>query len=239
MIGLGALINTAAIIIGGLLGLLFSKKMKPKYQHSLTAAIGVCVIFIAIGGVMEKMLLFTDGNFSTQGSMMLIISVALGTFVGELINLEGLIERFAQWLKRKTKSDNDNNFVNAFVTTSLTVCVGAMAIVGSIEDGLSGDYSISAAKSVLDFIMVLIMSASLGKGAVFSAIPVAILQGGVTALARLIKPLVTTAAMNNLSLVGSALIFCVGVNLLWGKKIKVANLLPSLIFAAAFAFLPV
>ncbi len=239
MIGLGAIINTAAIIIGGLLGLLFSKKMKPKYQDSLTAAIGVCVIFIAIGGVMEKMLLFTDGNFSTQGSMMLIISIALGTFLGELINLEGLIERFAQWLKRKTKSDNDNNFVNAFVTTSLTVCVGAMAIVGSIEDGLSGDYSISAAKSVLDFIMVLIMSASLGKGAVFSAIPVAILQGGVTALARLIKPLVTTAAMNNLSLVGSALIFCVGVNLLWGKKIKVANLLPALLFAAAFAFLPV
>lgn len=239
MIGLGAIINTCAIIVGGLLGLLFSKKMKPKYQDSLTAAIGVCVIFIAIGGVMEKMLLFTDGAFSTQGSMMLIISVALGTFIGELINLEGLIERFAEWLKRKTKSESDNNFVNAFVTTSLTVCVGAMAIVGSIEDGLSGDYSISAAKSVLDFIIVLIMSASLGKGSIFSAIPVAILQGGVTALARLIKPLITSAAMNNLSLVGSALIFCVGVNLLWGKKIKVANLLPALIFAAAFAFLPV
>lgn len=239
MIGLGAIINTCAIIVGGLLGLLFSKKMKPKYQDSLTAAIGVCVIFIAIGGVMEKMLLFTDGNFSTQGSMMLIISVALGTFIGELINLEGLIERFAEWLKRKTKSESDNNFVNAFVTTSLTVCVGAMAIVGSIEDGLTGDYSISAAKSILDFIIVLIMSASLGKGAIFSAIPVAILQGGVTALARLIKPLITSAAMNNLSLVGSALIFCVGVNLLWGKKIKVANLLPALIFAAAFAFLPV
>ena len=110
-----------------------------------------------------------------------------------------------------------------------------MAIVGSIEDGAVGDHSILFAKAVLDLIIIMVMSASLGKGCVFSAIPVGLLQGIVTALAVLIRPYITEPAMNNLSLVGSVLIFCVGVNLFWGKKIRVANLLPGLIVAVVWA----
>ena len=123
--------------------------------------------------------------------------------------------------------------------SNLTVCIGAMAIIGSIQDGISGDYSTLAAKSVLDFIIILIMASSLGKGCIFSAIPVGVLQGSVTLLARLIQPLMTRAALDNISLTGNILIFCVGVNLVWKGTVKVANLLPVLIFAVLFAFLPV
>ena len=113
-----------------------------------------------------------------------------------------------------------------------------MAIVGAIQDGLVGDYSILATKAILDLIIIMVMRCSLGKGAVFSAIPVAIFQGSITALAGLIRPLMTDAALANLSLVGNVLIFCVGVNLIWGKKVKVANLLPAIVIAVIAAFLP-
>lgn len=141
-------------------------------------------------------------------------------------------------MKKKSGSAKDKNFVNAFVTASLTVCIGAMAVIGSIQDGMYGNHAVLVSKALMDFIIILVMSASMGKGCAFSAVPVAILQGSMTALARLIRPLMTDAAIANLSLVGSMLIFCVGVNLLWDRKIRLANLLPSLVIAAAFAFLP-
>ena len=149
----------------------------------------------------------------------------------------GIFEDFGQWLKKKTGNAKDKGFVEAFVTASLTVCIGAMAIVGSIQDGLSGDYSVLATKAVLDFIIIMVMSCSMGRGAAFSAIPVAIFQGGITALAGLVRPVMTEAALNNLSMVGNVLILCVGINLIWGKKIRVANLLPSILIAVAAAFL--
>ena len=114
-----------------------------------------------------------------------------------------------------------------------------MAIVGSIQDGLTGDYSILATKAVLDLIIIMVMSSSMGKGAAFSAIPVAVLQGSMTALAGLMRPVMTEGALANLSLVGNVLIFCVGINLVFGKKVKVANLLPAIVIAVAAAFLPV
>ena len=118
----------------------------------------------------------------------------------------------------------------------MTVCVGAMAVVGAIQDGLSGDCATLLAKAVLDFVIVLVMAASMGKGCIFSAIPVGVVQGAITLLARLVQPVFTQAALANLSLVGSILVFCVGLNLVWGKKICVANLLPSLLVAVVWAF---
>ena len=147
------------------------------------------------------------------------------------------MEQFGCWLKIKTGSEGDTSFVDGFVTASLTVCIGAMAVVGSIQDGINGDYSILAAKAVLDLIIVMIMTASMGKGCIFSAIPVAIFQGAITLLAGLLEPLMTEQALHNLSLTGSVMIFCVGVNLVWGKKIKVANLLPTLVVAVVWALL--
>lgn len=157
----------------------------------------------------------------------------------EALNIEGAFERLGQWLKVKTGNAKDKTFVNAFVSASLTVCIGAMAIVGSIQDGLTGDYSILATKAVLDLIIIMVISSSMGKGAAFSAIPVAVLQGSMTALAGLMRPVMTEGALANLSLVGNVLIFCVGINLVFGKKVKVANLLPAIVIAVAAAFLPV
>lgn len=239
MIGLGTIINCAAIIVGGVFGLLFGKLLKERVQETLQKANGICVLFIGIAGAMEGMLRLSGSTLSSGRSMLIIASLALGALVGELINIEHWVERFGEWLKIKTGNAKDKDFVNSFVTASLTVCIGAMAVVGSIKDGIEGDISILTTKAILDLIIVMVMTCSLGKGCIFSAIPVAVFQGTITALARLIKPLMTEAASANLSLIGSVLIFCVGVNLVWGKKIKVANLLPSLVFAVAISFIPI
>ena len=237
MYGLGTIINTGAIVAGGLAGILFGRFLKENVQDTLSKCCGVSTLMIGIAGALEKMLTLENGAISSGGSMLLVLCLTVGGVIGELLNLEGAFECFGRWLKEKTGNAKDKGFVNAFVTASLTVCIGAMAIVGSIQDGLTGDYSVLATKAVLDFIIIMVMSCSLGPGAAFSAIPVAILQGSVTALAGLVRPVMTEVALNNLSLVGSVLIFCVGINLLWGKKIRVANLLPAIVLAVAAAFL--
>lgn len=238
MIGLGTILNTAAILVGGLFGALFGRFLHDSAQDTLTKVCGVSTLFIAISGVLEKMLRVEDGRIVSSGAMLMIGCLAIGAILGEWLDIEGAFERLGQWLKIKSGNARDKGFVNAFVTASLTVCIGAMAIVGSIQDGLTGDYSILATKAILDLIIIMVMSCSMGKGAVFSAIPVAVFQGSVTALAGLLRPLMTDAALNNLSLVGNVLIFCVGINLVWGKQVKVANLLPSILAAVAAAFLP-
>ena len=238
MIGLGTIINVAGIIFGGLLGMLFGKIMPERLQESLSKSCGICVLFIGISGALEGMMSVEGTSLVSGKTMLIILSIALGALVGELLNIEAGIEKFGEWLKVKTGNSSERRFVEGFVTASLTVCIGAMAIVGSIEDGIFGDYSILATKAILDLIIILVMTCSLGKGCMFSAIPVALLQGGVTILARFIKPLMTESALSNLSLVGAILIFCVGINLVWGKKVRVANLLPAIVFAVGFAFVP-
>lgn len=199
---------------------------------------GISVIFIAIAGAMQGMLKIDKGEIASGRSMLVVLCIAAGTAVGELLKIESGFERFGEWLKQKTGNSGDKQFVNAFVTASLTVCIGAMAIVGAIQDGISGDHSILAVKSVLDLIIVAVMTSSLGKGCAFSAIPVLIFEGLITLLARLIAPVMTDTATAYISLIGSVLIFCVGVNLVWEKRLRVANMLPAVIFAAAAAYLP-
>ena len=201
-------------------------------------SVGISIMILGIGGTMEEMLSIQNGALTSGGSMMMIITMALGALIGEWMDIEGKMEHFGIWLKKKTGSSGDHAFVDAFVTCSLTVCIGAMAIVGSIKDGIYGDYSILAAKAILDLIIVFVMTVSMGKGCVFSAIPVGIFQGVITFLARLIEPLMTEAALSNLSLVGAIMIFCVGLNLVFGKKVKVANFLPAIVLAVAWSFAP-
>ena len=141
-------------------------------------------------------------------------------------------------MKKKTKSTQDNGFTDAFITASCTVCIGAMAIIGSINDAMFHDYSILIMKAIIDLVTICIMTCTLGKGAVFSAIPVFLFQGIVTVLAKLIMPVMTDLALADLSMVGSVLIFCVGLNLIRDKKIPVANMLPAILFAIGFSFIP-
>lgn len=239
MIGLGTLINSAAIVVGGVAGHFFGRFLSERCQDTLSKTCGVSVLFIGIAGAVEEMFTVKDGALASGGTMMLVLSLAIGALIGEIVNIEGLFERFGEWLKVKTGNAKDKQFVNAFVTASLTVCIGAMAIVGAIRDGLAGDSSILVTKSILDLIIIVVMTCSMGKGCAFSAIPVFVLEGAITLLAKLISPIMTAAALSNISLVGSVLIFCVGINLVWGKTVRVANLLPSLILAAGAAFLPI
>lgn len=235
---MGTVINVAAIIAGGIIGRIFGKFLSERFQDSLSKVCGVSVLFIGIAGALEGMLAIENSSIISGRAMMIVICLVLGTLIGEVLNLEDRFEQFGEWLKKKTGNAKEKMFVDGFVTTSLTVCIGAMAIVGAIEDGIFGDYSILVTKSILDFIIVMVMTGSLGKGCIFSAIPVAILQGSVTLLAKFIKPLMTDMALSNLSMIGSILIFCVGLNLVWGKKIRVANLLPAIVLAVIIAFLP-
>ena len=225
---LGTLINTAAVIAGGLTGHFAGSFLKEKQQDSLITACGVSVMFIAV-----------DGNALVSGrAMFVVLCLTIGTLIGEIIGIEKGFEHFGEWLKAKTGNSSDLRFVGAFVTASLTVCIGAMAIVGAIQDGVSGDYSTLAVKSVLDYIIITVMTSSLGKGCAFSAIPILLFEGSITLLAGLIAPFLTEAATANLSLVGSILIFCVGINLVFGKRVRVANMLPGVVIAILAAFLP-
>ena len=238
MIMMGTIINSIAIVVAGLLGNITGKLFKEEQQDALCKVCGVSTIFIAISSAMEGMLKIDGDNVISERAMLVVICLAVGTVVGELIGIEGAFERFGEWLKIKTGNSKDKEFVNAFVTASLTVCIGAMAIVGAIQDGVSGDYSTLAIKAVLDFIIVAIMTASMGKGCAFSVIPVFLLEGSITLLARLISPIMTGLAITYLSLIGAVLIFCVGVNLVWEKRIRVANMLPAVAVAVIAAYLP-
>ncbi len=237
MIGLGTLINVIAIIIGGLIGIIFKRLITIRIQETLTKASGLCVIFIGMGGAFSKMFLVSDGKIETGGTVMLIVSFTIGSFLGELLNIERGFERFGEWLKIKSKSQGDNHFVNAFITSSFTVCIGAMAIVGSIEEGINANATILITKALLDFIIIIMMASTLGKGCIFSAIPVAVLQGSVTILSKFVAFAMTDAVLSNISFVGSVLIFCVGVNLIFPKTFKVANMLPAVVAAGILGFI--
>ena len=236
MFGLGTLINMGAILLGGLAGLAAGRAIPKRFQDILYMVCGISTLFIGIGGCLQHMLTVENGLLNTRGTMMMLLSLTVGAVIGEWIDLEKRLEQFGDWLKRKTGNASDPGFIDAFVTASLTVCIGAMAIVGAVQDGIAGDISVLAAKSVLDLVIVFVMTASMGKGCIFSFIPVGLLQGSVTALSLVLRPIMTEAALSNLSYVGSILIFCVGVNLVWGKKVKVANLLPSVVIAVIWSF---
>lgn len=236
MIGLGTLANAGAIVVGGICGLLFGKAIKDRMQKTLVAGMALGTMFIGAGTMFAKMLATGgDGGFRTHGELMLVLSLAGGAILGEWLDLDRRFEAFGVWLRRVSRNERDGSFVDAFVTASLTFCIGAMAIVGSIADGVQGDPSILYLKAVMDGIFTIVLTASLGKGACFSAIPILLYQGGITLGARFLKPYLTAAAMDNLSLVGGVLIFCVGWNILWNeKKIRTANLLPALVIAVAW-----
>lgn len=229
MIGLGTIVNTAAVILGGLLGLLLKNGIAGKFEKILMQALGLATIFIGAGGVLKYMLVMEDGSFSTRGTMLLIFSLVLGCILGQLLDIEAKMETLGVKLKAAARIRNDNRFVEGFVTASLIVCVGAMAIVGAMQDGLSGDSSMLIAKALLDFALVAILASAYGLGPIFSAVPIFLYQGAITLIAALFGAVISDGLIQELSFVGSALIFCVGVNLVREKTFRVANMLPALL----------
>lgn len=236
MRGIGTVINVALLIFGELCGLLFGKNLNERIKDTLLSVNAVAIMMLAVGGVMQNMLSLSDGKLSTGGTVMMIVSLTLGGLIGETININALVDKFGEWLKIKSHSTGDNSFVSAFVSASCTVCIGAMAVIGSINDGVSGDCSVLIAKAILDAVIICVMTASQGKGCIFSAVPVAIFQGVITIIAVFVGGFMTDLALSYLSYVGNVLIFCVGLNLIRKKQIRVANLLPSLVIAVAWGF---
>ena len=237
MIGTGTIANVLAIVIGGCIGMLAKGGLKAHYQEGILKAVGLAVLFIGASGALVGMLTVENGTLVSAGvgdTLAMVLALALGALAGEFIDLDRRMEQLGAWLKAKADRGGDSQFIQGFVTASLTVCIGAMAIVGSIQDWLTGNAATLYTKSILDFMLVMIFASIYGKGAVFSALPVGVLQGAVTLLAGLVAPVFSDSVIDNLSFLGNMLIFCVGVNLCFGTKFKVANLLPALVLGPVF-----
>ncbi len=229
MIGLGTIINTVTVLLGGLIGLLLKKGVSEKMENALMKALGLSTMFIGLSGALAGLLKVTDGALDTQGTFLMILSIVIGTFIGELCQIEERLERLGERLKGLAKSDG-GSFVEGFVTVTVIICVGAMAIVGSLEDGLTGDYSTLLAKSILDGVIAIIFASTMGVGVLFSIIPMVVYQGGITLFAKVLEPFFNaTGVIPDLSYIGSVLIFSIGINLFFGKKVKSGNMLPALL----------
>ncbi|MDF2989413.1 MAG: putative rane protein possible Na+ channel or pump [Eubacterium sp.] len=228
MTGLGTIVNAGAVIAGGVAGTLLRSGIPEKYKKIVMQGIGLSVLFIGISGTIKEMITIVNGNkLDRQFVMLMIFSLVIGGLLGEFLKIEKRLENVGIWFQSKIPSKG-GSFSDGFVTASLVYCVGAMAIVGSLEDGLSGNPSTLFAKSILDGVSAVIFAATLGIGVAFSALPVFIYQGGITLLAGLLQPWLTETVISQMSLVGGILIFAIGINLLEIKKINVGNLLPSI-----------
>lgn len=233
--GIGILANVLGIVGGGLLGLGCGRLISERFQKAIMMACAVAVIFLGLTGTVKEMLqIGADGGVTLIGTNCMLASLIGGAVIGEAIDLEDRMERFGHWLQQKTGSGGDTRFVEGFVTASLTVCIGAMAVIGSINDRLLSAPSVLFAKTVIDAVIVMVMTSALGKGCIFSAISVGIFQGIIFLLAGFLEPIMTPAALKSLSAVGNILIFCVGTNLFGLPHVRIANLLPALVIAVVW-----
>lgn len=214
---LGTIINVAAIILGGIIGLLFKKGLPQRLSDTITQGLGFGVMIIGISMALK-----------TQSIIIMLVSLLFGAILGELINIEKQLTRLGDTLESKIKG-SDNNFSQGFVSASLLFCTGSMAIMGAIESGLTGTYSILLSKSLLDGIFSIIFASTMGISVLFSAVPVFLYQGGITLLAGSIKTLLTSEMIIEMNAVGGILIFAIGINMLKIKNIKVGNLLPAIL----------
>lgn len=239
MIGLGTIANCGAIAAGATLGLLLKGGLPQRFEKTIMSALALCTFFIGIGGTLSEMLVFENGALSTRYTMLMVLCLSIGAVIGEALDIEKRLEALGEWFKAhiQVSGAGSATFVEGFVTASLLVCVGAMAIVGSLEDGLNGDPSILFAKAILDGLASVVFAASLGAGVYLSILPLFVYQGGITLLAGFIRPYLSDVLIGQMSCIGSILIFAIGFNLLFGKKVKIGNLLPAMFLPIFFLWL--
>ena len=236
MIGLGTIANTIAVIIGGCIGLFLKKGIKKSLQDSLLQAMGIAVLFIGIGGTLSQMLVFKDGHLETTGTMLMIFSLLIGTLIGEIINIEAKLEKLGEIARKILHADEQSKFVDAFVTVTLVICIGAMAIIGALQDGLSGDYNLLLTKAILDSVICMVFASTMGAGVLLAALPLFIYQGLITLCASFISPYLTTAMINDICYIGNILITIIGINLTFNNiiHILVGNMLLALIVPVVY-----
>ncbi len=214
---LGTTVNFIAIIIGGLAGVFFGKYFSDKLKETVIQGIALTVLVIGLQMALK-----------TNNVLIVILSLVIGGVIGETIDIQARLNDLGQSLEKRFSSQGNGQFTKAFVTTSLIYCVGAMAIVGALEDGLNANHSILFAKSALDGITAIIFASSMGMGVIFSAVPVFLYQGSISLFAGSVQGLLSEAVVIEMSAVGGILIFGIGITMLGIKEIKVGNLLPGI-----------
>ncbi|MBQ9060985.1 MAG: DUF554 domain-containing protein [Firmicutes bacterium] len=230
MPGLGTLIDMSGIVAGGMTALTFGRFLTDNMKQMMMTICGISVFVIGITGVMQGMLTVSGGTVSVQGSVSLLISLVAGTLIGELMNIEGRIKSLG---RHGAATDFAGGFVKAF----LVVGVGAMAVMGPINEGLYGDHSLLIAKAVFDFVIIMVLTMPYGKGCLLASLPVGLLQGTLTIAACQAKAFLTDAALSSLTTTGSVMILCLDINLIWNKEIRVANMLPMVVIGAVLSYL--
>ncbi len=221
---LGTIVNTTAVIIGGILGVLLKHGIKQNYKDTIMQGISLAVIVIGL-----------QNAFKTQNLLLVIISIVVGSIIGEFIGINDRLNSFGDWVESKI-GNGKSNFSKGFVTASLIYCVGAMAIVGALESGLSGNHQTLFAKSILDGISSIVFASTLGIGVIFSSISIFLYQGLITLGASMIKPLLTEMVINEMTAIGGILIMGISFNILKIKKINIANMLPAIFIPIIYYF---
>lgn len=217
---IAAVVNAIVVVLGGLLGLLLGGRLKEEHTHTIVNALGICVIVIGI-----------TSAITTSNILIVIICLVIGTILGELLKIESRLDSLGDWLKAKVSKNGGGRFTEGFVTASLLFCVGSMAIMGSFDAGLRGDYTTIFAKSALDCVMAVTFAATMGVGVLFSGAAVLIYQGALTLLAGVIEPFLSAAVVVEMSAVGGIMLIGTGMNILDlpQKRIRVGNMLPAII----------
>lgn len=214
---LGTIVNCIAIIVGSAIGLIVNGRMPERISNTIMKGLALCVLYIGISGALKG-----------ENSIEMIICMAIGAFIGELIDIDKRLVQLGDYLEGKFKSKSEKVSISeGFVTSSLLFCVGAMALVGSLESGLKGDHTTLFAKSMLDGISSIIFASTLGIGVILSVATVFIYQGTITICAGFLNGILSTTVIDSMSAVGSLLIIGLAINILCDKDIKVANLLPA------------
>lgn len=223
---LGTILNSLAIIVGALIGIVFGKALSEKMKKTVIQGIGLAVILIGLSMALE-----------TKNPLVVISSLVIGGIIGEWIDIEERLQQLGLWLESKFTKGGSGNFTKGFVSSSLMFCVGAMAIMGALESGLKGVHDILYAKSLLDGISSIVLASSMGIGVLVSAVPVFLYQGGITISASLLQGLLSDPVIAEMSATGGLLIVGIGLNILEIKEIKVGNLLPGIFVAVPLTIL--
>lgn len=229
----GTIINSTAILAAGFLGCFIKKAIPERIEKPIMDMIGLSVFLIALLGFFSTALTIEEGKIKSNGEIMMLVCLALGVAIGEMLCIEDRLNAFGRKIEEKAGVDG---FAKGFVTASLLFCVGAMAIFGSLKDGISGDSSVLIVKSMIDAITSFILSTSLGIGVAFSGVSVFLYQGAISLLATYIQPFVTDIMMMNICTVGYAIVLAIGTNMMGITKIKLANTLPAMVLAVIYTF---
>lgn len=231
---MGTLINALSIIVGSIIGMFFRKGIKDEYQLTINQALGLSILLIGLNGVLTNMFIVVDNVIKSQYELLLVVSLSIGSLIGAYLNIDGYLNSIAHKLEKRFKI---TGFALGFVNASLVFCIGAMAIIGSINDGIFHDTSTLLVKSMLDFVTCIILTSSLGIGVLFSAFSVLLYQGSITLFASYLNNFLSPEILAQICCVGYSLLMLTGLNFMNITKIKVANFLPAILIAALLATL--